>query len=168
MACARFIPSAVTSTRILAFPLLIFSLANELMFNTYLLFLVAIVSDYADGYIARKLGVCSDAGAILDTTVDFLFIGGMFLYFTSNGTYPMWTFILVVFMFGQFAVTSLIFKKVFDPIGKYYGSLLYGGIGLTILFSSEFAISLVTTALLFVSIVCLTSRIIFLRRKKIQ
>jgi phosphatidylglycerophosphate synthase len=160
-----FIPSAVTSIRLSVFPFLLFSLNNGLTLVTDILFLIAVFSDFADGYVARKLGISSDIGAIFDATVDFLFIGGIFLQFTLTGMYPQWAFLLVVFMFAQFALTSLIFKKIFDPVGKYYGSLLYGAIGLTILFSNQFAINIITTALLMVSVACLVSRIIYLKIK---
>lgn len=159
----HFVPFAITSTRLSVFPFLVLSLANELSLVADLLFLIAISSDFADGYLARRLGASSDFGAIFDATVDFIFIGGMFLHFTLTGSYPLWAFLLVIFMFVQFAATSVIFKRVFDPIGKYYGSLLYGAIGLTILFSNDSIVSVVTTALLVVSITCLASRIIFLK-----
>jgi CDP-diacylglycerol--glycerol-3-phosphate 3-phosphatidyltransferase/cardiolipin synthase len=133
---------------------------------TDLFFLIALSSDFADGYVARRLGVTSDVGAILDASVDFLFIGGMFLQFTLTNMYPPWVFPLTVFMFGQFAITSVLFKRVFDPLGKYYGSLLYGAMGLTILFPPGPADNIITTALLIVSITCLTSRIIYLGIKR--
>ena len=44
----------------------------------------------------------------------------------------MWILFAIVFSFGQFIVTNIYMKRtVYDPIGKYYGSLLFGGIGLT-------------------------------------
>ena len=161
-----FIPSAITSIRLCIFPFLLFSYVNGFTLITDTFFLIVLLSDFADGYVARKLHVPSGLGAVFDASVDFLFIGGMFLEFTSIGMYPQWVFPLTVFMFTQFAITSLVFRRVFDPLGKYYGSLLYGAIGLTILFPQKTSVNIITTAFLLVSVACLASRINYLAIKK--
>jgi phosphatidylglycerophosphate synthase len=125
------------------------------------LFLLAISSDLADGYLARKLGVSSKFGASFDVSIDFLFISGVFLYFTIKGIYPAWILMVIAAMFVQFLVTSNMTKFVFDPVGKYYGSLLYGAIGLTMLFSGQFARDIITVAFVGVSVASLSSRLIY-------
>jgi hypothetical protein len=61
----------------------------------------------------------------------------MFLVFGSQGFVPSWVMILTVLFFAQFIVTSLYSNKIYDPIGKYFGSLLYGAIGLRFIFSGQ-------------------------------
>ena len=77
-------------------------------------------------------------GAYFDATVDFIFIIGMFRIFVTAELYPYWVLPLMLFAFVQFMITSFLYKEIYDPIGKYYGSLLYGAIGLTLLFSGKF------------------------------
>lgn len=125
------------------------------------LFLLAISSDFVDGCLARKLKVSSKFGASLDACVDFLFIGGVFLYFTISGIYPAWVLGIITAMFVQFLVTSKFTKVNFDPVGKYYGSLLYGAIGLTLLFPWQTARDIITVAFLGVTIASLSSRLIY-------
>jgi phosphatidylglycerophosphate synthase len=161
------VPSIVTSVRLVLFPILIFYLINGQIFLADSLFVIAIASDLADGYLARKLCVPSKFGGIFDAVVDFVFIGGIFLYFAASGVFPVWMFLLVVFMFLQFVATSALVGTVYDPLGKYYGSLLYGAVGLTFLFSSALAVNAICLATVGVTIACLLSRLIFLAKKNL-
>jgi len=161
----RFLPSTVTSLRFIILPFLILSISNGLIFLVDFLFLLAIASDFADGYVARRMGLNSRFGAHFDVTVDFLFIGGMFLYFILIDLYPVWTLLLIVFMFVQFIVTSKASKIVYDPIGKYYGSLLFGAIGLTLLFQESLVRDVIAVCIVIFTAASLTSRLLWLIRK---
>ena len=99
------------------------------------------------------MNVSTDFGRVFDATADFLFIGGMFFSFVIRGTYQIWVFMLVIFMFVQFAVTSYLFRVAHDPIGKYYGSLLYGAIGLTILFPKPPTTNIIATIFLLITMI---------------
>jgi phosphatidylglycerophosphate synthase len=161
-----YLPSAVSVLRLIIFPFLIFWVSNGQVFFGDLLFVFAICSDLADGYLARKMGVSSKFGASFDVAVDFIFISGMFLFFVVEGIYPVWVLLMIVFMFAQFKVTGLLTKVIYDPIGRYYGSLLYGAIGLTLLFTSNLAQSIIIISLVGVSITSLVSRLIYLVKKR--
>jgi phosphatidylglycerophosphate synthase len=154
-----YIPSVMTILRLLAFPLTIFSISIGQIVYADLLFIFAITSDFLDGRIARKLRVSSKFGARLDAIVDFIFIGGMFFYFIEIGFYPSWVLLLIVGMFAQFIVTSWLLKMLYDPFGKYYGSLLYGAVGLTLLLSGQLAYSIILFCLSGVTVVSIASRI---------
>jgi len=162
---ALWLPSTVTFLRLTALPALILSLDAGLVILADFLFLLTIFSDLLDGYLARRLQVCSRFGADFDACIDFLFIGGVFLYFTVKGIYPAWVLVIIVVMFAQFLVTSRLTGVVFDPFGKYYGSLLYGAIGLTILFPEQAARDIIMVAFVGVSAASLSSRLIYYVRK---
>jgi len=156
------IPTAVTLLRLLAFPFLVSLItAGQLLFAD-LIFILAITSDFADGYLARKMQSSSQLGANCDIAVDCAFISGMFLYFVLSGIYPFWVLLVIIGMFLQYIVTRKLLKIAFDPIGKYYGSLLYGAIGLTMLFKGQIAQSIILYSLLGVSIFTVSSRAIYL------
>ena len=87
-------------------------------------------------------------GAYFDATVDFIFIIGMFRIFVTAELYPYWVLPLILFAFLQFMITSSLKKEIYDPIGKYYGSLLYGAIGLTLLFSGQLFYNVITVRVL--------------------
>ena len=133
------------------------------------LFLLAIASDLADGYVARRMKLNSRFGARFDVSVDFLFIGGMFLYFFLIDFYPVWTLLLIVFMLAQFIVTSKASRIMYDPIDKYYGSLLFGAIGLTLLFQEFLVRDFIVLCIVTFTAASLASRLLwFIRKAKVK
>ena len=128
----------------------------------YFIFLFSIGTDLLDGFVARKLGVSSKSGAFFDIIVDFLFIYILFIAFMIKGFYPTWLLLLLVFVFEQFVLTSLYSKQpIYDPIGKYLGSLFFCGIGLTLLFSEPLVFSIVTIGIVFSTTASILSRLIY-------
>ena len=161
------IPSLITSYRIVILPQLAFAITQGFVLGSYVLFVVAIASDFIDGRIARKLGVTSKFGSYLDSTVDFIFITGIFGVFVNLGVYPNWLLYVMPIMYFQFLITNLIFKKaLYDPIGKYYGSLLFAAIGLTLLFPSQFTYNIVTIGIVISTLASIVSRLLFFNIKK--
>ena len=161
-----FIPNALTLLRLFVLPLLIWSFNQGIAFAVYALFLFSLGSDFADGYISRKLGANSKFGASLDSAVDFLFIGGMYLTFVVGGIYSAGILLLIVVMYVQFIVTNRLSRKtIFDPVGKYYGSLLFGGIGLTLLFPMQIVCNIVTIGIIVSTVSALLSRLSYFYKK---
>jgi phosphatidylglycerophosphate synthase len=161
------IPNSFTLLRLFALPHLIWSFNHQITFAVYGLFLLAIGSDLADGYISRRLGANSKFGANLDTGVDFIFINGMYLIFIFKGLYSVWLIVLIIFMFLQFLLTNHHLKKtIYDPIGKYYGSLLFGGIGLTLLYPTQLMYNIVTIGIIISTIAAIFSRLLYFHKTK--
>lgn len=163
------IPNAIPLLRLFALPHLIWSFNHEITFAVYALFLFSIGSDLADGYISRKIGAQSKFGANLDVTVDFLFINGMYLTFILKGIYPAWILLLIISMFTQFILTNRHSRKtIYDPVGKYYGSLLFGCIGLTLIFPTQIMYNIVTIGIIVSTVATILSRIAYFYKNKVQ
>ena len=161
------IPNTITLLRLFALPPLIWSFSHEITFATYALFLFSIGSDFADGYLSKKIGAHSKFGANLDSTVDFLFINGMYLTFIIKGIYSTWILFLIIFMFLQFILTNHHSRKtIYDPIGKYYGSLLFGGIGLTLLYPTQIMYNIVTIGIIASTGAAMLSRLAYFCKNK--
>jgi phosphatidylglycerophosphate synthase len=161
------LPNAISSLRLIILPLLIYSFNYQLTLFTYGLFLFAIGTDLADGYIARKLKSTSKKGEYLDFIFDFLFISGMYLNFTITGIYSPIILLIIIGFFSQFIFTNYYLKQtLYDPFGKYYGSLLFGGIGLTLLFSNPLVYKIVTIGIISITLISLVSRIRYIIKKK--
>ncbi len=160
------IPSVITSLRIILLPKFMYSAYydNQIIVNGLFLFLI--FTDLLDGYLARKLGASTKKGTRLDLMADFLMIIGTFVIFVTKGFYNMWLLILILATFVQFILTSYFFRKIYDPIGKYYGSLLYGAIGLTLLFSEKIVYDIVTIGIIIFTVATFLSRFIYLTRTK--
>ncbi|HDQ06059.1 MAG TPA: hypothetical protein ENN36_04975 [Candidatus Bathyarchaeota archaeon] len=156
------VPWAITSLRVVALPFLICSFNQQIRVATYVLFLFVMFTDFLDGYVAKKLEATSRLGSYFDVTADFLLVSGMFITFVLEEFYSPWILLLIVAVFVQFMLTSLYSKRaVYDPVGKYYGSLMYGGIGLTLLFPDQLVYSIVTIGIVVSTIASLVSRVAY-------
>jgi CDP-diacylglycerol--glycerol-3-phosphate 3-phosphatidyltransferase len=92
------LPDLVILTRVaLAFAVLgLFSLPFPYPAAGLVLIVVAIAMDGLDGYLARRLGVTSDLGAILDITGDRIVEHVFWIYFAVAGLVPIWVPLLIV------------------------------------------------------------------------
>jgi phosphatidylglycerophosphate synthase len=133
MNAKAFVPSGISALRLVALPIFLYCFTAGNTLACILVFGLSQVTDLIDGYAARKLHVASKAGAYFDVITDFVFITGIFTAFTLSGYYPAWIMALIAASFGQFIVSSVYTKKLYDPLGRYIGSVLYIAIGLTLL-----------------------------------
>ena len=70
-------------------------------------FVVAAVTDFFDGWLARKLGATSDWGAILDPIGDKVLVCGAILGLLSLGPQPMVVLPAGLILFREFTVSAL-------------------------------------------------------------
>lgn len=68
-------------------------------------FVVASLTDYVDGQIARKFNQVSDFGKFLDPLADKLLVVAAMLMFCEWGSFPAWA--LMIVLTREFAVTGL-------------------------------------------------------------
>ena len=78
---------------------------NAWMWAALALFIIASVTDFVDGYIARKYNQVSDFGKFLDPLADKLLTIAAMCMFCEWGTFPAWALMLV--LTREFAVTGL-------------------------------------------------------------
>lgn len=71
----------------------------------FALFILASVSDFADGYIARNYNQITDFGKFLDPIADKLLVTSALLLFVEQGRMPAW--ILLCVIAREFAVSAL-------------------------------------------------------------
>ena len=69
------------------------------------LFIVASVTDYVDGEIARRWGLVTDLGRLMDPLVDKILLLGALVCLVSVGSVPAW--VVVVVMSREFLITGL-------------------------------------------------------------
>lgn len=61
-----------------------------------LVFALAAVTDYADGYLARRWGVATPVGSFLDTTADKVLVTGALIAVLSVGRVSPWAVLVIV------------------------------------------------------------------------
>ena len=96
------LPNAITLARILAVPFFIWSLVsfsdNEspLRWISELIFIVIMASDGIDGAIARKRGIVTDLGKLLDPIADKALLGGALVTLSILGEIAWWVTIVIL------------------------------------------------------------------------
>ena len=79
--------------------------SNLWMWISLAVFIVASLTDYVDGYIARKYNQVSDFGKFLDPLADKLLTIAAMVMFCEWGSFPAWA--LMIVLTREFAVTGL-------------------------------------------------------------
>lgn len=87
---------------------------GPMMLAALALFIIASVTDFVDGYIARHCNQVSDFGKFLDPLADKLLTLAAMCMFCQWGTFPAWALVLV--LTREFAVSGL--RMVAGPKGK--------------------------------------------------
>ena len=79
--------------------------ANVWMWCSLAVFMIASLTDFIDGYIARKYNQVSDFGKFLDPLADKLLVIAAMAMFCEWGVFPAWA--LMIVLTREFAVTGL-------------------------------------------------------------
>lgn len=103
--------SKITMVRVAMIPAMMITLywssgkPGIAMWISLALFAIASLTDYVDGYIARKYNQVSDFGKFLDPLADKLLVIAVMCMFCEWGVFPAWALMLV--LAREFAVTGL-------------------------------------------------------------
>ena len=104
--------SKITLVRVVLIPavMVLMYLSGGQANNLYLwlalaVFIIASLSDYVDGYIARKYNQTTDFGKFLDPLADKLLVIAVMTIFCQWGLMPAWA--LMIVLAREFAVTGL-------------------------------------------------------------
>tara|TARA_Y100000996_G_C22518719_1_gene641523 strand:+ start:949 stop:1509 length:561 start_codon:yes stop_codon:yes gene_type:complete len=92
------LPNVLTILRIVLSPFFILFMINDFLVLSFLLMFLISVTDFLDGYLARKYDLVTDLGKYLDPLADKVFILTVFftLYFIlGNSIFPLWMILLI-------------------------------------------------------------------------
>ena len=110
----RYIPNYLSLLRIILTPIFIFTTQNTLVFKIMSLsiFFIASLSDFLDGYIARKYNFITNFGKNIDPLSDKILIVASFivLSFLFPNEITFWMVFLIIFR--DIAVTFLRYYKL--------------------------------------------------------
>lgn len=102
------LPNALTLSRILIVPLLVAVLLTQIEGREFIglgLFLVASLTDFLDGFLARRRKEVTALGKLLDPAADKILTSAAFISLVGLGLAPAW--MVVVVIAREFAVSSL-------------------------------------------------------------
>lgn len=105
------LPNILTLSRIpilfliVAFLYLPFKGASSLAF---VCFVIGALTDWADGYVARKQGLVSNFGKLMDALTDKVFMVGLFITLLALNILDVWTLpLLLLILSREFLITGL-------------------------------------------------------------
>jgi cardiolipin synthase len=90
------LPNLITLARILLVPVMVWAIASDQMTVSFILFLVAGISDGVDGFLAKRFGMATEVGAYLDPLADKVLIVSIYVSLGVVEAIPRWLVILVV------------------------------------------------------------------------
>jgi CDP-diacylglycerol--glycerol-3-phosphate 3-phosphatidyltransferase len=102
------LPNMLTMFRILLIPVVLFFLYYESRINSFIaawLFALAAVTDYFDGWLARRKGLITVFGNFLDPLADKLIVMSTLVILIPLGRIPAW--VVVLLLARDFSITGL-------------------------------------------------------------
>lgn len=90
------IPNLITLGRILLVPVIVWAISSGQMTIAFVLFVIAGVSDAADGFLAKRFGMGTEIGKMLDPLADKALLVSIYVTLGIADAIPRWLVILVV------------------------------------------------------------------------
>ncbi len=135
---SKHIPNIITAVRILLLPFIyLFYLVDAIPYGKIIavvIYLVAAVTDFLDGHLARKHNVVSNIGKMLDPIADkMLYYTGLLLIILDN-ILPVWACVVIFFinLMRDFAIDCL--RMLAATKGTVMAANMFGKIKTTIAF----------------------------------
>jgi CDP-diacylglycerol--glycerol-3-phosphate 3-phosphatidyltransferase len=89
-----------------------------------LVFFVAATTDFVDGYIARKYGLVTVLGRVLDPLVDKMLVGGAFIFLSAVPEARISPWVAVIVIGRELFITSL--RGLLEAAGKDFSAAWSG------------------------------------------
>jgi cardiolipin synthase len=110
------LPTVLTLLRITLVPAITLFLVERHFRLALGAYLIAAVTDVADGWLARRLGQTTRLGTILDPLVDIVFNLGVFAGLAFAGLLPMWVFQVAAVRYGILLVGGAYLYLFIGPV----------------------------------------------------
>ncbi len=110
------LPNLITLSRIALVPVLILMLKDREYAAALAVFFLAGLSDGLDGLIAKRFGLRSQLGAVLDPLADKILLVTSYMMLTIQGLVPFWLMLTVVFRDLLIVGGYLIYTTLFGTV----------------------------------------------------
>ena len=95
----------ITMLRIVLIPVFLVLAYADMMMAALAVYIIACLSDFADGYIARHYNQISNFGKFMDPLADKMLVLAAMCFFVENGQMAGWA--VAVVLFREFAVSGM-------------------------------------------------------------
>lgn len=148
----------ITMFRIALIPVFLVLAYTGHLYTALAIYIIACLSDVADGYIARHCNQVSDFGKFVDPLADKMLVLAAMCFFIENGQMPGWCVAIV--LFREFAVSGLRLIAVEQGrviAAAWSGKLKTGctmvGLSAMMLFSEVEMVNIIFTVLILITTV---------------
>lgn len=90
------LPNLLSLFRIIITPLVLFALTRESYFGALVFFTIGTLSDFYDGYFARKYNLISKSGSFLDPLADKIFVLSIYAMLAHKNLLPWYVFGIII------------------------------------------------------------------------
>ena len=95
----------ITLFRVILIPVFLVLAYTDRMLAAFLVFVLASLSDFADGYVARHYNQISNFGKFMDPLADKVLVMAAMCFFVERGRMPGWA--LAIVLLREFAVSGM-------------------------------------------------------------
>ncbi|MBQ3931694.1 MAG: CDP-diacylglycerol--glycerol-3-phosphate 3-phosphatidyltransferase, partial [Firmicutes bacterium] len=99
------LPNKLTIARVICVPIFVVLYAFGLNIPALIVFIIASITDYFDGKIARERNLITNFGKIMDPLADKVLVYAAFCMFIDKGIMPGW--MLIIILAREFAVSGM-------------------------------------------------------------
>jgi cardiolipin synthase len=128
----RTVPNAITLVRLLLLPVFIVLIVDEHYWSSMVVIAVVFLTDFVDGFVARRTGAMSELGKWLDPVADRLTVIAVVAAFALGGLLSWPVFVLILLPDVVLSIVSLVaFGGASFPvtwIGKVRTAFIFTGL----------------------------------------
>ena len=99
------LPNKLTTMRMILVPVFIVAYLAGFNYAAAVIFIAASLTDFLDGYLARKYDLVTNFGKIMDPLADKLLVTSALICMVQTGVVPGW--MVIVILAREFAITGL-------------------------------------------------------------
>ena len=117
----RTLPNLLSLLRLALVPVFLILIITDHSITAFLVLAVASITDWLDGYLARKLNQVTRIGALLDPAADRLYIFATLIGLAVTGAIPLWLPVVVVSRDVLLAFTiPVLASRNFGPLPVHF------------------------------------------------
>ena len=95
----------LTMLRVLLIPVFLLLAYSQRMYAAFVVYIIACITDFVDGYVARHYNQTTNFGKFMDPLADKVLVLSAMCYFVEVGWMPGWAVAIV--LFREFAVSGM-------------------------------------------------------------
>lgn len=125
--------NAITLLRLCAAPALVLAIASRATWDAALVFALAVATDFADGWVARRYREASPLGGLIDHGADALFVTVGCAALSFRGELPFLLPVAIAFAFSQYVLDSRPGPRLRgSSLGRWNGIAYFVAVGVPV------------------------------------